>query len=124
MENRRNKQITIHNGKCHGVPVSEYAIENGYLDYRSLAQIVSPCILNNSIRDNVESDWDVYCGNSDEFIMNEYIITDDGAEFLKEFTDELVFYNPEADIYIWAVCHTNTAWHYALTSTVLVERGY
>ena len=117
------KFITIRNGKYNGIPISEYGIENGYLDYRSLARIIGPYILNNSIRDNIETEWDVYCGNRDEAIMNEYIIDDEGAEFLKEFTDELVFYNPESDIYIWAVCHTNTAWHYVLTDTALVELG-
>jgi hypothetical protein len=117
------KTITIHNGKYRDVKVSDYGLEAGYLDYMALANIVSPCILNNSIRDNIESDWEVYCGDSDVAIMNEFIISEEGAEFLKEYTDELVFYNPDADVYIWAVDHTNTCWSYCLTNTKLIERG-
>ena len=55
--------------------------------------------------------------------MAEYIISEYGAEFLKKYTDELVFYNGDADVYIWAVTHTNTAWHYVLTDTRIVERS-
>lgn len=117
------KTLEIYRGQYRGVYISEYGMENGELDYRSLANIVGPYILNNSIRDNIESDWEVYCGNSDDYIMHEYIITDTGAAFLKQYTDELVFYNGDADIYIWAITHTNTAWHYVLTGTKLVERS-
>lgn len=117
------KTLEIYRGQYRGVYVSEYGIENGELDFRALAGIVGPCILNNSIRDNIESDWEVYCGDSDDYVMHEYIITEDGAEFLKKHTYELVFYNPDADVYVWAVTHTNTVWTYVLTGIKLIERG-
>lgn len=117
------KTLEIYRGQYRGVYISEYGIENGELDYKALAGIIGPYILNNSIRDNIESEWDVYCGDNEDYIMHEYIISEAGAEFLKQYTDELVFYNGDADIYIWAVTHTNTAWHYVLTGTKIVERG-
>jgi hypothetical protein len=117
------KTLTIYRGQFRGSYISSYGLEAGYLDYKALSDIIGPHIINNSIRDNIESDWEVYCGDSDVGIMNEFIISEYGAEFLKEYTDELVFYNPDADIYIWAVDHTNTRWDYALTDIKLVERG-
>jgi hypothetical protein len=117
------KTLEIYRGQYRGIYISEYGIENGELDYKALVGIVGPCILNNSIRDNIESDWKVYCGDSDDYVMHEYIITEDGAEFLKKYTYELVFYNPDADVYIWAVTHTNTVWTYVLTGVKLIERG-
>lgn len=117
------KTLEIYRGQYRGVYVSEYGIENGELDFKALADIAGPFILNNSIRDNIESDWEVYCGDSNDYIMHEYIISEEGAEFLKKYTYELVFYNPDADVYIWAVTHTNTVWTYVLTGVKLVERG-
>lgn len=119
----QGKILEIYRGQYRGIYISDYGLEAGYLDYKALSDIIGPYIINNSIRDNIESDWDVYCGDPDTGIMNEFIISEYGAEFLKERTDELVFYNPDADIYIWAVDHTNTRWDYALTDIRLVERG-
>ena len=44
-----------------------------------------------------------------------YIISDSGAELLKEWTEEIVFYNAELDMYIWGVTHWGTSWDYVLT---------
>ncbi len=40
-----------------------------------------------------------------------YIITADFAEYLKDHTDETVFYNVELDMYLWAVHHWGTPWN-------------
>ena len=45
-----------------------------------------------------------------------YIISDNGAEILKEWTDELVWYNSELDIYLWGVTHWGTSWDYVCTN--------
>ena len=50
---------------------------------------------------------------SDE-IYQYYIVTDNGAEILKEI-NEIVFYNEELDMYVWGVTHFGTAWSYVLT---------
>lgn len=48
-------------------------------------------------------------------IFQYYIVTDNGAEILKE-AGEIVFYNSELDLYIWGVTHWGTAWDYVLTN--------
>ena len=48
-------------------------------------------------------------------IFQYYIISDDGAEILKHWTNEIVYYIPVLDIYVWGVTHYGTAWDYVLT---------
>ena len=47
-------------------------------------------------------------------IYQYYIVSDNGAEILKEI-NEIVFYNEELDMYIWGVTHYGTSWRYVLT---------
>lgn len=44
-----------------------------------------------------------------------FIISDNGAEILTEYTNEIVYYNEELDMYVWGVTHWGTAWDYVLT---------
>lgn len=113
--------IEMYGGKIYGVEVSEYGLEKGYLDFRTLAKILEDCILNNTIRDHTLSDWKIVAGEFDEAVMSDYIISEYGYKFLKAYTDELVFYNENLDVYIWAVTHWGTSWDYELTHTRLVE---
>lgn len=48
-------------------------------------------------------------------IFQYFIISDNGAEILKEYTDEIVLYNSELDMYVWGVTHCGTSWDYVLT---------
>lgn len=48
-------------------------------------------------------------------IFQYFIISDQGAEILKDYTDEQVFYNDELDMYVWGVTHWGTSWDYVLT---------
>ena len=52
-------------------------------------------------------------------VFQYYIISDNGAEILKEWTDELVWYNEELDMYVWGVTHWGTSWDYVLTDIVI-----
>ena len=109
-------QLKMYDGKVYGFEVSQYGKDNGYLDYRTLSKIVGSCILNNQIREETMCDhWEMVNGEFDEMVYQDYIITESGYEFLKEHTDELVFYNPKLDIYVWAITHFGTAWDYVLT---------
>ena len=56
------KTIEMYGGKIYGVTVSDYGIKKGYLDYRTLANILDDCILNNTIRDRTTSDWEIVAG--------------------------------------------------------------
>lgn len=46
-----------------------------------------------------------------EFYQN-YIISYSDAERLKEYTNEVVFYNEDLDLYLLAVSHWGTGWDY------------
>lgn len=48
-------------------------------------------------------------------IYQYYIISDNGADILKTWTNETVFYIPGLDVYIWGVSHYGTSWDYVLT---------
>ena len=44
-------RIKLYGNKFYGeVEVSDYGLRKGYLDYKSLADVISDCILNNTIR--------------------------------------------------------------------------
>ena len=101
--------------------VSKYGLENGYLDYHTLSKIVGDCILNNTVRDRTMMDWELINGEFDSMVFQDYLISEKGYEFLSEYTDELVFYNENLDLYIWSITHFGTAWDYVLTDIKLVE---
>ena len=54
-----------------------------------------------------------------EEIFQYYIISDNGAGILKDYTDEIVFYNEALDMYVWGVTHYGTSWSYVLTDIKL-----
>lgn len=136
--------IKLHGNKAYGVSVSTYGIENGYLDYGSLAEIVGSCILNNVIFYETEpEDWEIVCGEdsygldengyecglySDECvdmipyeIYQHYIISEYGYKFLSQYTDEIVYHHADYDIYLWGITHLGTSWDYVLTNIKLNE---
>lgn len=116
-------EIKLYENKAYGIKVSEHGLENGYLDYRTLATIVGDGILNNTIRSATMEDWEIVTGEFDGMIYQDYIISESGYEFLKEYTDEIVFYNEELDVYVWGITHYGTSWDYVLTSIKLVREG-
>lgn len=121
MTRQLERSIKLYDGKAYGHEVSKYGLENGYLDYNTLAKIVGDCILNNTIRAETMEDWEIIAGEFREMVFQDYIISEKGYEFLEEYTDELVFYNEKLDLYIWAVTHFGTSWDYVLTDIKLVE---
>ena len=52
-------------------------------------------------------------------IFQYFIISDNGAEILKNWTNEIVFYNETLDMYVWGVTHWGTSWDYVLTDIKL-----
>ena len=116
---QKNK-IKLFNGKAYGVKVSDYGLENGYLDYRALAHIVGDCILNNTLREEIMDDWEIVSGDLNDEIYQDYIISEHGYKCLSEYTNEIVLYNERLDIYIWGITHFGTSWDYVLTDTELI----
>ena len=120
MSGQFEKSIKLYDGKAYGHKVSEYGLKHGYLDYLTLSKIVGDCILNNTVRDRTMQDWEMVAGEFTEMVFQDYIISEQGYKFLKENTDEYVFYNENLDIYVWSVTHFGTSWDYVLTDIKLV----
>lgn len=114
------KEMKLYGDKVYGVKVSDYGLKNGYLDYLTLSKIVGDYILNNTLRAETMEDWEIVTGEFDEMIYQDYIISEYGYKFLAEYTDEIVFYNENLDIYIWGITHFGTSWDYVLTNVRLV----
>lgn len=133
MSKQEERSITLYAGRAYGHKVSQYGLENGYLDYYTLSEIVGDMVLANQlIRETNYYDWDVVSGyggpdyldvETDEMgdteIYQYYIISDSGAQFLTEHTDEIVFYNEKLDLYLWGITHFGTSWDYVLTDIKL-----
>lgn len=127
MSRQEEKSIKLYDGKAYGHKVSEYGLKHGYLDYHTLSKIVGDCVLNNNIFEYVGyGNWELESGEEEDEdgyfqeIYQYYIITDSGASFLDEYTDELVFYNEELDMYLWGITHFGTSWDYVLTDIRLI----
>lgn len=48
-------------------------------------------------------------------IYQYYMVSDSGADIIKDFTDDPLFYLPVLDVYVWGVTHFGTSWDYVLT---------
>ena len=127
MSKQLEKELKIYDNRVFGFKVSEYGLENGYLDYYTLSLIVGACILNNNIVGETGfENWDIengydYDDEEDYYyeIYQYYIISDFGAQFLKDYTDEIVYYNEALDMYVWGITHFGTSWDYVLTDIKL-----
>lgn len=115
-----NKTVWTSEYFC-GNKVSDYGLEQGYVDYSTLAKSFN-CVLNNNIIGHCIDSWELVNGNDyneeeDTFseIFQYYIISDNGAKILEDYTDEIVYYNEELDLYLWGVTHLGTSWDYVLT---------
>lgn len=159
-----------------GNEASDYAKENGYLDYATFSKAFD-AVLNNSIMENTceVGFWEQENGiidNSEEidalkeeitdienrleFLTDEeieeaqmlqeeidsiqeqieelkeeqeqsynqdifqyFIVSDQGAEMIKQYTEDPLFYNETLDMYVWGITHCVTAWSYVLTDVKL-----
>ena len=159
-----------------GNEASDYAKEQGYLDYATFAKAFD-AVLNNSIMENTceIGFWEQENGiidNSEEidalkeeitdienrleFLTDEeieetqmlqeeidsiqeqieeleeeqeqsynqdifqyFIVSDQGAEMIKQYTDDPLFYNETLDMYVWGITHFGTSWNYVLTDVKL-----
>jgi len=48
-------------------------------------------------------------------IYQYYIISDNGARILQDYTNEILYYIEPLDVYVWGVTHWGTGWDYVLT---------
>ena len=107
----------------HKKDLNTYELENKTLSYKNLFYNDDALILCNNIIDDYEflelqNDFD----DIDDFeIYQYYIISDDLANRLIKYTNEIVYYHNRLDIYILGVCHYGTSWSYILTDFELVQ---
>lgn len=161
-----------------GNRISEYGLQNGYLDYHTLSKAFDAVLVNDITKlfyGSINGEYNEveqvngYIDNSDEIdakreqievleetrynsedveqiaYINEqieiiendidelereqdeqqevyqyYIVSDQGADIIKEYTNDPVYYLPVLDCYVWGVTHFGTAWSYVLTDCQLV----
>lgn len=121
------KGLKLYGDRVFGVKVSEYGLKNGYLDYYTLSEIVGDMVLNNNVFEYAGyGNWALENGfeESDDGYYQEvyqyYIVSDNGARFLMDYTDEIVYYHDELDMYLWGITHFGTSWDYVLTDLKLL----
>ena len=126
MENK-----TISSNFFYGNEVSQYGQQHGYVDYRTLARAFDAVMVNDITKlfyCDINGEWnepEYYNGSEywtdedgNEYyneIYQYYIIDGNGADLLQVWTDEIVYYLPALNMYIWGVTHCGTSWDYVLT---------
>lgn len=146
---KKNAMITYDGKTLYGKKISEYGLDNGYVDYKTLSEIMGNCILNNEIIKYEVDNWEVVNGSeikyydykADDYveeseienwddveekyteIFQYYIIDNWGVEILSNYTDELIFYNENLDVYLWGIDHYGTSWDYVLTDIKIENKA-
>ena len=102
-----------------GNEISAYGQEHNRLDYATFAKAFD-AVLNNSIFDagwNIGNGWEAVNYSDDEEereIFQWFIVSYAGAQMIQDYTDEILYYHEELDIYLWGVTHWGTSWDYVL----------
>lgn len=123
-------KTTVHNSKYfYGNEISRYGQQQGYLDYSTLAKAFDAVLCNDVTRlfystingDYMEAEQINGFTDDDEQpdIYQYYIISEQGADIIQEFTNDPLFYIDYLNIYIWGVTHYGTSWDYVLTDVIL-----
>ena len=120
--------MTINGTIFYGNEVSDEGKKLGYVDYATMAKAFPHILCNNLMEKTNFEDWRLISGTdydeeTDTFadIFSFYIVNGLGAEILEQ-ANEIVYYNPELDIYLWGVTHWGTSWDYVMTD-IKIERG-
>lgn len=108
----------------YGVEITPEEIKNGYINYRTLASTFDAVLCNditklfyNSINGEYNEPELVngcdYDENNDcyEDIYQYFIIDNNGYEILSSCTEEIIYYVPVLDVYVWGVTHFGTPWN-------------
>ena len=107
-----------------GNEISDYGKEHKRVDYATFAKAFD-AVLNNEIMGKLQEqglyfeleNGEDYDEESDEYveIYQFFIVSDNGASIIKQYTNEILYYCEEVDMYIWGVTHFGTSWDYVLT---------
>lgn len=121
------KQLKLAGKYFCGNEISNYGKEHGFLDYDTFSRAFDH-VLNNSIFElgqGIGYGWELVNGldfdYEEEEIIKEpevfqwYIVSDSGAQIIQDYTNEILYYHDELNIYLWGVTHWGTGWDYVLT---------
>lgn len=130
---------TIKGKYFYGNEISQYGQQNGYVDYRTLAKAFDAVMVNDITKlfyCDINGEWnepDYYNGSeyyttadgSEHYneVFQYYIIDGNGAEILSTWTDEIVYYLPVLDMYVWGITHFGTSWDHVLTDIKINMEG-
>jgi hypothetical protein len=85
-----------------------------YADFVKFAN-AEPILCNNIMNERY-ADF-VECVHGEEMdgkdykdVYQYYIVSDNFAEYIKQFTDEILYYHNELDLYVWGITHFGTSW--------------
>lgn len=102
--------------------------------YSELARRVGDCVLNNTIMTELAGEYefelvggeDTYCFKHEtkeecqkddstcdyesKEVYQTYIISQSGAEYLQDNTNEIVYYCEKLDMHLWGITHFGTSW--------------
>lgn len=106
-----------------GNEISAYGQEHNRLDYATFAKSFD-AVLNNNIFGmgwEIGNGWELINGSDYDEDTEEYtevfqwfIVSDAGAQMIQDYTDEILYYHEELDLYLWGVTHYGTSWDYVL----------
>lgn len=121
------KQLKLAGKYFCGNEISNYGKEHGFLDYDTFSRAFDH-VLNNSIFElgqGIGYGWELVNGldfdYEEEEIIEEpevfqwYIVSDSGAQIIQDYTNEILYYHDELNIYLWGVTHWGTGWDCVLT---------
>ena len=124
------KQLKLVGKYFCGNEISNYGKEHGFLDYDTFSRAFDH-VLNNSIFElgqGIGYGWELVNGldfdYEEEEIIEEpevfqwYIVSDSGAQIIQDYTNEILYYHDELDIYLWGVTHWGTGWDYVLLTDI------
>lgn len=73
----------------------------------------------NSIQEQIEELEEEQERSYNQEIFQYYIVSDQGAEMIKQYTEDPLFHNETLDMYVWGITHYGTSWSYVLTDVKL-----
>ena len=120
----------------YGYEVSDYGVQHNRVDFGTLAKCFDAVLCNDVTKlffckiNGEYTEPELYNGTDyDEEndcyydVYQHFIIDGNGADILQIWTDEIVYYLPTLDMYIWGVTHCGTSWDYVLTDIKIDEKG-
>ena len=107
----------------YGVEIPQEEIDRGYISYRTLAETFEGVLCNDITKlfyANINGEYnepELYNGSDYDEENNYYydiyqyfIIDKNGVDILSDCTNEIIYYLPTVDIYIWGITHFGTLW--------------